>query len=77
MIRVDGKMTIREQVLGVFSMYNGPNAFTASSIAEQTGLNLASLSSVLRRMVRAGELRCVPEFGKRGGNGYYVPKERK
>jgi len=68
-------VTLREQVLRF--LFNVGVPYTASEMCHvfnRDGLKvkLASLSSVLRKMYDAGELRRVDDWGPRGGYGYQV-----
>ena len=72
---VTGSVTIREQVLRF--LFNVGIPYTASEIHHvfvKDGLrvSLASLSSTLKKMYDAGELRRVDDWGPRGGYGYQV-----
>ncbi len=70
-----GEYSIRDRVIDVLWMAGkgAPVIMTATELAGHTKMKLASLSSTVNKMVKAGELMRAPKFGVRGGYGYYVP----
>lgn len=71
-------MSIRDQVVKALLTIDHP--VTAAQIHRRlqqnvgTTTSLATLSGVLSKMTRSGELVRVEEFGPRSGYGYSIPK---
>lgn len=64
------KVTMRESVLNYLSSTG--QTCTATVLSQVLNLNLASLSSVLKKMTDEQELQRVDGHGPRGGYGYAV-----
>ncbi len=65
--------TTRSSIMTMLGV--GHNVMTASEISRSLGIGLSSVSSLLRRMVAAGEILRVAGFGPRGGYGYLLRKD--
>lgn len=65
------KLTMRESVL-IYLSSSTSEPHTATQLAKILNVNLASLSSVLKKMTDDDELQRVDGHGPRGGYGYVV-----
>lgn len=73
-------MSIRQRVIKLLNEQKRPltateinNALNVpDGISDFIGVELSSVSSALRKMYDAGELRRIYDWGPRGGYGYWV-----
>ena len=63
--------SIRSRVIGELSLLPfADDTLTSSQLGALLKVRLSSLSSVLNRMAKRGEVVRVPDVGPRGGYGY-------